>query len=172
VNLNNMKIAIHGLRGKLKDADTKVKTAVTNMDYAVERLIQNMQRAMVSDRRESIIKGSVIPSFHKCIMIGVGEAALWMVNPVFAIIAAVGGLAVSKKLTKKERALLLDDIEVELRIVEKEIQNAESRNQIKKMRALMKIQKDLQRTYQRIRFNMSAGKDLIPASVGTPSDRD
>ena len=61
----------------------------------------------------------------------------------------------------------MDDIEVELDVIDKEISNAESKNQMKKMRALMKTKKDLQRQYQRIKYNIRVGQDLLPAGVGT-----
>jgi hypothetical protein len=139
------------------------------MDFMVEKLINDIKKAMVSDRRESIIKGSVIPSFHKCILIAVGLAGLAWFNAPLAIITAIGGFAVSKKLTEKERALLMDDIEIELELVEKEIQMADSRNQVKKLRQLMKMKKQLQREYQRIKYNIRLGKDIIPSSAYVPN---
>ena len=70
----------------------------------------------------------------------------------------------SKKLTKKERLLLLDEIETELEVVDKEIQMADSNNQINKYRALLQYKKELQRQYQRIRYNIRVGKDILPNS--------
>ena len=169
INLNNIKLYIQGLKKNMKDLDSKTQTTVRNMDFMVEKLINDIKKAMVSDRRESIIKGSVIPSFHKCILIAVGLAGLAWFNAPLAIITAIGGFAVSKKLTEKERALLMDDIEIELELVEKEIQMADSRNQVKKLRQLMKMKKQLQREYQRIKYNIRLGKDIIPSSAYVPN---
>ena len=71
----------------------------------------------------------------------------------------------SKKLKKKERLLLLDEIETELTVLEKEIAAAESDGNMKKYRALLKYQKDLQRQYQRIKYNIRVGKDILPGST-------
>ena len=60
--------------------------------------------------------------------------------------------------------MLLDDIEIELHVLDKEISNAESRNQMKKYKALLKQKKTLQREYQRIRYNVKVGKDILPNS--------
>ena len=50
---------------------------------------------------------------------------------------------------------------------------ADSKNQIKKYRALLKYKKDLQRQYQRIKYNIRVGKDILPGSeVGTPHNND
>lgn len=68
-------------------------------------------------------------------------------------------------MTAKERVLLLDEIEIELEVLDKEIAAAESRNQLKKYRELLRYKKDLQRQYQRIRYNLRVGKDILPGSA-------
>ena len=136
-------------------------------------LVKGMKDSMVSDRREAIIKGSIIPSFSRCLKNGAALAILGIAsgNIVVPVIAAIGGLAMSKKLTKKERLLLLDEIETELEVVDKEIQMADSNNQINKYRALLQYKKELQRQYQRIRYNIRVGKDILPdSSNGVPKN--
>ena len=64
-------------------------------------------------------------------------------------------IAVSKHSTNKERALLLDEIDIELDALEKEISNAESRNQMKRYRILLTHKKKLQREKQRIKYKAS-----------------
>ena len=132
-----------------------------------------IKNAFVSDKRESIIKGSVIPSFSKAMKIAIGLAGLGLVtgNPVVPLVAALGGLSVSKKLTQRERILLLDEIETELDVTEKEIANADAKNQIKKYRTLLQYKKDLQRQYQRIKYNVRVGKDILPGSAAGFKER-
>ena len=44
---------------------------------------------------------------------------------------------------------------------------------MKKYRALLKYKKDLQRQYQRIRYNVRVGKDILPGSAaGIGKDND
>jgi hypothetical protein len=144
----------------------KEKEVSKNLDMNFRRLVKGMKDALISDRREAIIKGSVVPSFSKCLKIAIGLAGVAKFgNPAVAVIVAIGGFAMSKHLTKKERILLLDEIETELDVVEKEIQMAESNNNMKKYRALLQYRKDLQRQYQRIRYNVRVGKDLLPNST-------
>ena len=169
--INGIRLALKGLRAKMGDLGSKLGTAGKNLDAASEHLIKAMHDALISDRREAIIKGSVIPSFSRCMAAGVtlaGAGAISMAvigNIIPVIILAVGAFAVSKKLTKRERLLLLDDIEIELDVVEKEINLAESKNQMKKYRALLKYKKDLQRQYQRIKYNVRIGKDIMAGSA-------
>lgn len=173
INFNSIKLSLDGLKKKAKDMSAKEKEFSRNLDTSVNKLITDMKNALISDRRESIIKGSVIPSFSKFIKLCVGAAGLYLINPAAAVIAAIGGFIASKKLTKKERALLLDEIEVELEMVEKEISIAESKNQMKKLRQLMIMKKDLERTYQRIKLNVRLGKDIMPgATYGRKSYND
>ena len=165
INLNSIRLVLKGIESKAKDLGQKEKELSKNLDSTVRRLVKGMRDAMISDRREAVIKGSVIPSFSKCLKIAAGLAGIAkFVDPGLAIITAVGGFAMSKHLTKKERLLLLDDIEIELNVIDKEISEAESRNQMKKYKALLKQKKTLQREYQRIRYNVKFGKDLLPNS--------
>lgn len=165
--LNSVKLVLQGLKAKLNDFSHKQKEKIRNMDITASHFSKSIKDAMISDRREAIIKGSVIPSFSKCIKIGIGLIGLGVIsgNPLVPIITALCGFAVSKRLTQKERILMLDDIEIELKVLEKEISMAESKNQMKKYRELLKIQTDLRRTYQRIRYNIRVGKDILPGST-------
>jgi hypothetical protein len=170
LRLNDVKLALLGIKKKFHDMNSKQQQASKAIDMFSRRLVKGMKDALISDKRESIIKGSVIPSFSKCLKIGIVLAGLGIVtaNPAIPLIDALGGFALSKKLTNKERILLLDDIEIELQVVDKEIAMAESKNQIKKYRYLLKYKKDLQRQYQRIKYNIRVGKDILPGStVGT-----
>jgi len=167
---NRLKIYLHGIRGAYKKADAKTKTAIKNMDAGVARFFKGIKQALVSDRREAIIKGSVIPSFHKCILIAATFAGVAYFNMPLAIIGAIAGFAASKKLTKKERALLYDDIMIEIRIIEKEIQKAEDKNQMKKLRELLKMKRELERQAARIQYNIRVGKDIIPGGRYSAED--
>ena len=149
----------------MKDMNSKEKAWSKDIDMNFNRMYKACKDALISDRREAIIKGSVIPSFSKCIKIGIALAGLTFINPVAAAATAIGGFAMSKNLTRKERLLLLDDIETELEVLDKEIALAERNDNMKKYRQLLKYKKDLQRQYQRIRYNVRIGKDILPGST-------
>ena len=160
--LNDVKIGMMGLKKKAKDLSSKEQEMCRNLDATVNTLYRSMKQAVVSDRREAIIKGSIIPSFSKLIKIAIGLAGIGLVTQsiVYPIITAVVGLAVSKNLTRKERSLLLDEIEIELKVVDKEIQMAENSGNMKKYRKLITFQKKLQREKSRIRYGLKVGRDL------------
>jgi hypothetical protein len=158
--LNTLRLYTSGLRQYAKKAGSEIRTKVMAMDSSTDRLTRSIRNSLQNKRREAIIKGSVIPSFHECITSAIALAGLWAFNPPIAIISAVGAFAVSKDLNEKEKSLMYDDIMIELKIVEKEIQMAEDHNQIKKLRELMRIQKELERQATRIKLGNKAGRKI------------
>ena len=54
--------------------------------------------------------------------------------PIAPVIVIFGALAGSKMLMQEEKNALIDELEVELKVIEKEIQNCESENKPKKLR--------------------------------------
>lgn len=156
LDLNSIKLAIQGMKNKVKNLSTKEKEISRDIDVAANGFTRSVQSALTNDRREAIIKGSVIPSFSKCIKaaIAAGGVAL-VVNPTTAIISCIGALAASKHLNDKERMLLLDEIDVELKVVEKELQIAENNNDMKKYRQLLAYQRKLKKEDFKLRYKLS-----------------
>ena len=166
-DINSIALALKGLRTKFKEMNNKQQEASRNLDSAVRSFTNATKRAFTNDRREAIIKGSVVPSFSRCIKSGIVLAALGVVaTPVVAVIAGVAGLAMSKKLNKRERVALLDEIETELEVIEKELAIADSNNNMQKYRTLLQYKKELQRQYQRIKYNIKIEDTRISSHVG------
>lgn len=175
LNLNSIKLGLKGLATVIKDKDTKAKEMAKNLDNAVRAYAKAYKDSLSNERREAIIKGSVIPSFSRCIKAGIGLAAIGVAtgNIIIPVIVGLAGLAANKKATDKERILLLDEIENELDVVEKELSYAEENRDMKKYRILLRYKKELQRQYQRIRYNIRIGKDTtISADAGMRADKD
>ena len=168
INLNNIKLTLQGIKSKFKGMSQKEKEVSKKVDNSFKLFVKNMKNALISDRREAIVKGSVVPSFSKCLKIGIALAGVAkFFDPGLAAITAIGGFAASKVLTNRERKMLLDEIEVELEVIDKEISNAESEGKMKKYRALLLQKKKLQREYQRIKYNVKvpfASSGTKPAS--------
>lgn len=163
INLNTIKLAMANLREKVKNMGQKEKEISRTLDIHFNNITRGMESALVSDRREAIIKGSIIPSFSKCIKTAITIGGAYLINPVVAIIGSIGALAASKHLTKKERLLLIDEIDIELKVVERELNNlGDGTNNKEKYRSLLTYQKTLQRERQRIKYSLSlAGKPIM-----------
>lgn len=164
-NPSTIKLILQSFKSKIKDLSTKEKSIWQTIDVYANGMANSMQKALTNDRREAIIKGSVIPSFSKCIKSAIAIGGATLINPVLGIISAVGSFAVSKTLNYKEKRLIYDEIETELKVVEKEIQIAENDNDMKKYRCMLQYQRRLQREHDRIKYNIkSYGRD-IPMDV-------
>lgn len=149
---------------KGKELNTKQKMASEKLDNFVDNFYDKAQRELSNKNREQVIKGNILPSFSTIIKMAIGSAGLGMINPALGAISFVGGLAVSKKGTKKEKQYILDEIEVQLELVEKKISYAESNNDMKALENLLKIKQRLQREKQRIIYNGRARNYRQPLS--------
>jgi hypothetical protein len=165
-NTASLKVAAMNLTNKVKDLSAKEKRMSSNMDIAMTGFRRNLEKALTTDKRESIIKGSILPSFSKCIKIALLTSGAFIVNPILAVIGAIGSFAISRKLTKRERQLILDEVEIQLKVLEKDISLAESDGDMKKYKQLLMYQKRLQREEQRIRFNIKSSGETHISTEG------
>ena len=159
-----VKVAIQGMKNKVKNLSVKEKEISRNMDVAANGVMRSVENALTNDRREAIIKGSIIPSFSKCIKTAIAGAGVYAIGgPAAAVIGIIGALAGSRYLNNKERMLLLDEIEIELKVVNKELQKAEQDDDMKRYRQLLTYQKKLKKEDFKLRYNVSRkmGKDYL-----------
>lgn len=151
---NKLKMASMKLRNaftKLSDKDRQVSKS---LDLTMNNFKKSVERALTNDNRESIIKGSILPSFSKIVKLAITTGLVCLVNPTLAVIGAIGYLGCSAKFKSKERQMLTDEIEIELKMCEKYIDIAEQKNDMKALKQLLMIQRDLQRQHQRIKYKM------------------
>lgn len=152
--LSKLKLMLHAARDKAKDLSTKEKAVWRNIDIYSSNFVRGVEKAMTSDRREAIIKGSIIPSFSKCIKSALVISGISILNPVLGVITAMGMIGVSKSLNHKERQLIYDEIDTELKVVEIQIEMANNNRDMKKYRYLLQYQKRLEREKQRIKYGI------------------
>ena len=180
IDLNNVKLYMKAFQDKTRKLGAKEREISRNLDSAVSHFCTAVQNAVKADSREQIIKGSVIPSFSKCVKIAIaaagsfGIASLFGASfaPIAPVIVIFGALAGSKMLMQSEKNALVDELEVEMEVLDREIANCESENKPKKLRALLKTKKDLQRQYQRLKLGTNVSKkiakQLKSSTIGTP----
>ena len=152
---NTIKLAINNLKRnalKLKDKEKQVSSSI---DVAANNVTKGLEKAITNDNREAVIRGSIIPSASKCIKLALATGAAWAINPAVAVIGAIGAFACSKKLQAKERQIILDDIEIELKMCERYLRKAEDDGDMKKVRQMEIMQRNLIRQQQRIKYRMA-----------------
>lgn len=139
---------------KLKDKDRQISKSI---DIGMNNLTKSAERALTNDNREAIIKGSILPSASKILKLVIANAGLIAIGqPALAVIGTLGYLGTSAKFKAKERQMLTDEIEIELKMCQKYIEIAEQKNDMKALKQLLMIQRDLERQHQRIRYKMKA----------------
>ena len=180
ISFNTLKYALSAFRQKAKAFGDKGTKLSHELDVYVTKFVNSVKALYSNDSREQIIKGSVIPSFHQLmgrLMVigassGVGGligAATTVGGPAGALFAAAvttfATIAISKNTTDKQRALMLDELDVELDICERELSKADANGQIKKARAIMMRKKKLQREMARIKYHIKDNSLIKPAEV-------
>lgn len=169
INFNGIKLVLQGIKNKFKNLSTKEKELSTKIDNNFKNFVSSIKKASVDKKREQIIKNDVVPSLSKCIKTGILLAGVGVFgNPILAAALAIGSFAANRKITAKEKTLICDEIETELQVIDREIANADARNQTKRYRALLTQKKALQREYQRIKYNKNIGKKFyVSPNAGT-----
>lgn len=152
---NTLKVASMKLRNAFTKMSDKERSISRNLDVGMNNFKKSIERAFTNDNRESVIKGSVLPSFSKVIKMCIINAGLIALGqPAIAIIGTLGYFAVNGKFKAKERQMVIDEIEIELEMCEKYIQIAEQKNDMQALRQLLTTKKELERQRQRIKYKM------------------
>lgn len=171
INIARLKMLMVNFRKKFQDLRGKEKELWRNIDLYSSQLYKGIEKALTSDRREAIIKGSIIPSFSKCIKFAITIGAIEaFTGPVGAAISAVGMLGASAALNERERRLIYDEIDTELQVVEKQQQLAESEGDMNQYRFLLNYEKKLKREKYRIKYGIHSHGRTIPELKGGGND--
>lgn len=159
----NKKAKMAGLKLKnnIQRLSDKDKILSNKLDAAYERMQKKFDSATTNKSREAVIKGSILPSFSALVKLALSSGLLGAaIHPVMGAISFIGGLAVSKHITNKERKYILEEIDIQLEIVTKKMSLAESNNDLKSLEELLRMQKKLKRERQRIIYKGRA-RDIV-----------
>lgn len=152
---NTIKLAMNKLKKSAIKLSDKEKQVSNTIDVSMANVSKGIENALTNDSREAIIRGRILPSASKTIKIALATGAAWAVSPAVAIIGVVGAFACSTKLKAKERQLVLDDIEIEIKMCERYLRQAEEKNDMEAIRQIEKTQRSLERQRQRIQYKMA-----------------
>jgi hypothetical protein len=153
---NTLKLASEKVKKAFTKLSDKDKQVSKNIDMSANNFKKAVEKSLTTDNRESIIRGSILPSASKMLkMVLTSGAVAILIDPVLAVIGVLGYIGTSKAYKAKERQLVLDEIEIELKMVEKYIDIAESKNDMKSLKSLLRTQRELERQRQRIKYKMN-----------------
>lgn len=173
-SVNDLKLVWQGVKAKAKNASAKEQEMSRDLDMEFNHLCKTIQSTYGRDYREEIITGEINRSLSKIIKIGIslaglGVATAGLTGSVF-IAPAIGAIMLfvkSKHTSTKEKKLILDEIDIELQVLEREINRAEQSGSTKKYRQLLTIQKNLQRRRQEIYYDLGKHGKKVPMQSTT-----
>lgn len=153
--LNTLKMAGIKLRSAMQKMNDKEKQISRSIDVGLNSFMKNVENQLTNENRKSVVEGSILPSASKVIKLAIVNAGLVMLGqPIIAIIGTLGYLGVSARFKDKERQSIIDEIEIELKMCQKYIDLAESKNDMKALKQLLTIQRELERQRQRLKYKM------------------
>lgn len=152
---NTFNIIKNKIQDGIKFLTDKEKEIASKIDSAFTSFKSNVESFFKSDAREQVLKGKILPSASNMLKVALpcGIAGV-LIHPVVGAIGMLGYLGVHAGTTHKERQVILDEIELELNMVDRYIQKAESKENLKAVRNLLKTKKRLQKERLRIKYKM------------------
>ena len=167
--INTLQLAWQDFKGKVKKLSAKEQEMSRDMDMNFNNFVRSMKNSLSGNRREAIIRDQLCPSLSKMIKIGIPVAATAIINPIIPAISALSWMVLSKVATDKEVAFILDEFDIELKVLDREIQKAEQGGSPQKYRKLLTIQKKLMREKQKIQYKYAlSGKRIKMVSNYKP----
>ena len=145
----------------------KEKSFSSKLDTDLAGFQKDVNSFFTSNEREKILSGKIIPKASTMLKGALAFGLVsWIVDPLLAIIGVLGYIGVSKHCNDKERRAILDEIDVELEMVEKYIQIADQKEDMKAMKNLLKTKKRLQKERLRIKYKMKVnGEKIAPEDL-------
>ena len=156
---SHLKLAIDKLDSIATNLSDAEKSASRTIDAAARMMSRAVERALTLENREAVIRGDILPSMSKCIKLAAAFGIAAFINPVLAMIGLVGKFALDRKIRTKERQLVCDELEVELKMIDKYIADADDKKDYKKERELMLIKKKLEAQHARLKYKIKVEWD-------------
>ena len=153
--INTLKVASMKLRNAMTKMSDKERSISRSIDIGMNSFKKSIENSLTNDNREAVVKGSILPSFSKIIKLCIVNAGVLAADlPVVAIIGTLGYIAINGKFKHRERQMVIDEIEIELKICDKYIEIAEQKNDMKALKQLLTTKRELERQLQRIKYKM------------------
>ena len=152
---NTLKVASMKLRNAMTKMSDKERSISRSIDVGMNSFKKSIENSLTNDNREAVIKGSILPSFSKIIKLCIVNAGLLAANlPAVAIIGTLAYIVINGKFKHRERQMVIDEIEIELKICDKYIEIAEQKNDMNALKQLLTTKRELERQLQRIKYKM------------------
>ena len=159
---NTFNVVKSKIQNAVRTMSDKEKSFSYKLDTDLAGFQKDVTSFFTSSERERILSGKIIPKASTMLKGALAFGLVsWIVDPLLAVIGVLGYIGVSKHCNDKERRAILDEIDVELEMVEKYIQIADQKEDMKAMKNLLKTKKRLQKERLRIKYKMKVNGERI-----------
>ena len=164
--VNQITMLKDSISRKAKDLSDKEKMASRTLDSSIEQMRQGMERSLRQENKEAVIRGTICPSASRIIKLALMSGLTFLINPALTVIYLLGVFALSKNIRAKERQIVYDELDSELKVVEQYIQEAKEKKDMNAYRNCLNLQKKLLRQRDRIKYAMNVKyNEDVPDSV-------
>ena len=155
---NTINMAIERVKKAASNLSDKERVASRTFDSSLEQIKHGVEKSLTIENREAVIRGDILPPMSRCIKLAILFAgAAFLLHPAIAVIGAVVTFSINKKLRDKEKQIVLDELDVEIAMCSKYINQAEDKKDMKGLKNLLMIKKKLEHERRRLRFNIIRG---------------
>ena len=164
---NTFNIVKTKIQSAFQTMSDKEKQLSKNIDMSLAGFKNSVEGYFNSQAREQVLRGNILPSASKMLKMALAAGLTsWLIHPVVAVIGILGYIGVSKYSQHKERELILDELDTEIEMVDKYLDEADRKGDLKATKNLLTTKKKLQREKSRIKYKL-AQKGQLPTDPGT-----
>lgn len=154
----------NSVKSKLQKASNIDKKYSKQLDTLFDRMYIKAKESTASKNRQAIIKGSLLPSLSSLIKLcSVAGMATVIGQPVIGMITLIGGIGCSIKANREERENIMDELKIQAKVVDKQIQDAEDSKNYELYTMLLKIKNRINKEYNRIEYKSK--KNRVKANL-------
>lgn len=159
IPVHEMKISSYGrlvldkFRQGYDYLNDKQKAVFDTLDRLADRFSHFDDKEARAEARMQVIKGQMLPPLSKCLKTILFAGLIAIINPWLGLLAIIVKYVTSKNATKEERQAVCDELEVEIQMIDRKIQDAVDEKDYKLERKLRLLKKKMLVQYSKISFD-------------------
>ena len=150
--VNQLSLLIDAGKRKFNELSDKEKVASRTLDTSLEKLRASIGNSLRQENKEAVIRGDILPPASRIIKLALVSGLTFLVHPALTVIYLVGVFAMSRNLRVKERQIVLDELETELKVCDEYIEQAKQKKDMNAYRNCLNIKKKLTRQRDRLSY--------------------
>ena len=151
--MNYARLALDKLKhgwDKLNDTQKEIFNTIDQMAETFDHFNEKEAKA---EARLQVVKGRMLPSASSCLKTILQAGALFIINPWFGLVLIIVKYVTSKNATKEERQAVVDELEVEIEMIDRRIQDAVDEKDYKQERKLRVLKKKMLTQYSKLSYD-------------------